>query len=118
MNESTKIYLSLIIIVVLIIAGIFLIKNLNNPNSNIIDENTIKCISSKSTMYSQKACSHCIAQKEILGNYTKLFNIIECDEKIQKCNEAEITATPTWIINDKKIQGIQTLENLKQLAGC
>jgi hypothetical protein len=119
-NKDIKIYLSLIILIALIIAGIFLIKNMINSTSNIIDEDTIKCISSKSFLYSQVGCSHCITQKEILGNSTKLFNIIECNEgdNLKKCNNVGITATPTWIIDNKKYPGVKSLEELKQLTSC
>ena len=102
MNQDTKIYLSLGVIVILIIIGIYLVKNLKD--SEELDEDTMKCLASNSIMYSQNGCSHCITQKNILGNYTGLFNIIECneDDNLKKCSDAGITATPTWIINSQK----------------
>lgn len=117
-NKDIKIYFSLTIIVILIITGILWIKNNKNPDN--INEELMKCIASKSAMYSQNGCSHCISQKNILGNYTALFNIIECNEgdNLKKCNDAGITGTPAWIIDNKKYSGIKSLDELKQLTGC
>jgi glutaredoxin len=105
----------LVVIVLVVIAGIYYFKNLNKETP---EEQTMKCIAGKAIMYSQTACSHCITQKEILGNYTSLFNIIECDKDFKKCSDAEITGTPTWIINGKKVSGSQTIKQLKELTGC
>lgn len=116
MNRDTKIYLSLVVIIILIVAGIFIYKNMNK---DVLDKASAKCIASKSVMYSQTTCSHCITQKEILGDYLSMFNIIECDKEIKKCQDAQITGTPTWIINNStKAEGMQTIKQLKELTGC
>jgi hypothetical protein len=115
MNKDIKIYLTLVVIVLIVIGIIYYIKNVNQET---LDEQTMKCIASKSIMYSQTACSHCIAQKQILGDYVSLFNIIECDKDIKKCQDEQITGTPTWIINNQKTEGTHTLNELKVLAGC
>jgi len=117
MNQDTKIYLSLVVIVVLIIAGIFYWKNLNRENP---EEIVMKCISSKAAMYSQIGCSHCIEQKQILGNYANLFNITECNEgdNRQKCADMGIALTPTWIINGNKYPGLKSIAELKNITGC
>jgi glutaredoxin len=78
----------------------------------------MKCISENAIMYSQTSCSHCITQKEILGDSKNLFNITECDKDLEKCNIAGITATPTWFIKDKKVEGVQSINQLKELTGC
>lgn len=120
MNKDTKIYLTLGIIVILITIGIYYWKNSSSDNKPVSEE-IMKCIAEKSVMYSQTSCSHCIQQKEILGNYTKLFNIIECDksrEETKKCLDEGITGTPTWIINKEKAEGIQSIKQLRELTGC
>lgn len=115
MNKDLKIYLILVVIVVLIILGIFYLKNLFKEN---LDEKTAECIAKNATLFSQTSCSHCIAQKQIIGEYIKLFRVIECDKEQEPCQEAEITGTPTWIINGKKVEGTQSISKLKELAGC
>jgi len=115
MKKDTQILLALVIVVVVIIAAIMLLKN---KNSETLEEKTARCIAAKSIMYSQLGCSHCVDQKKILGNYTSLFNIIECNNNPRNCSDAGITGTPTWVINGQKIEGTQTIEKLKELTGC
>ena len=115
MNKDLKIYLGLVVIILLIVIGIIYFKSLSEKDPG---EKVMKCIAEKATMYSQTSCSHCIVQKEILGNYTSLFNIIECDEEKQKCIDAEITGTPTWVIDGKKEEGVRTIKQLRELTGC
>ena len=81
MNRDIKTYTVLIIIVIAIIAGIYLLK----PKPEQTTEEIMKCIAGKSMLYSQPGCSHCIVQKEILGNYSSLFKEINCIEEREKC---------------------------------
>lgn len=118
MKKDTKVYLILVVIIILIIGGIFYWKSLNKE---ALDKETAICISGKAVMYSQTSCSHCIVQKKMLGNYLNIFNITECDENEEenkKCSDAGIIGTPTWIIDGKKIEGIQTIAQLKELTRC
>jgi len=117
MNKDLKIYLVQVVIIVIIIISIFYIKSLlNNDN---LDEKTAECIASKTVLYSQTTCTHCIAQKKLLGTYTSLFTIIECDKEPQKCRDANILGTPTWIISNKTVvEGTQSIKQLENLTGC
>ncbi|VVB77539.1 Uncharacterised protein [uncultured archaeon] len=101
--------------VILVIFGINYIKGLNKVQG---EPDLMKCISEKAIMYSQKSCPHCITQKEMLGNFTSLFTIVDCKEEPQKCSDNEIKLTPTWIIDGKKVEGVQQINQLKELTGC
>jgi glutaredoxin len=114
MNKDTKTYLILAVIVTAIILGIYLFKGEYLPG----DEKTMKCIAEKSVIYTQPGCGHCETQKEILGDYYYLFKDINCITDRDKCAEAGITGTPTWIINEEAFEGVQTIEELKELTGC
>ncbi len=118
MKEDIKIYLSLVVIVILIIIGILAIKNFINPDIDGINEETMKCIASKAVIYSQSGCGHCENQKAILGNYYGLFTDINCLNERDKCAEAGITATPTWVIDNKRYEGTKSTQELKNLTGC
>jgi glutaredoxin len=113
MKKDVKVYFVLIVIIIVIVCLIFYIKG-----NGKIDEETIKCIANKSIMYSSRTCSACAAQKQILGNYTSYFNIIDCISEKQKCTDAGINGYPTWFINEKKYEGVQSLKELKKEAGC
>ncbi len=115
MKKDTKIYLGLILIVVIIIIGIYLIKN---PSPNNPDEKLIKCIANKTKIYVSATCSVCKKQKEVLGDYYDLFDKVNCFYEPQKCIDANIPGYPTWIINGQQNPGYKTIEQLKQLTGC
>jgi len=115
MKKDTKIYICLVIIVLLIISGIYLYKNLNKQ---ITSETFAKCVGQKSILYVQQGCSHCIDQENLFGDTYKYLTTIDCHFDSQKCIEAKITGTPTWIINNKSYTGFKTIEELKELTGC
>ena len=69
-------------------------------------------------MYASKTCSHCEQQKQILGEYLSLFNIVDCLDNQEECSDKLIEAVPAWIINNQKYVGVKSLEELKNLAGC
>lgn len=111
MKKDTRIYLTLGVIVILIIIGIFWLKK----NGETIDEKTIKCIAQNSLLIVKEGCSRCAAQKQILGNYTSYFEIASCEDK---CIEYNVRLLPAWIIKGEKYEEIFSLEELKKLTGC
>jgi glutaredoxin len=113
MKKDTKIYLSLVVIVFIIIIGIYYFKN---KDIQTPEEGTMNCIASKTTLYSQTICSHCKQQKEILGSYSKKFNIIECDIEPSKC--MNIAGTPTWKIGEEYFEGVKSIKELSELTSC
>lgn len=101
----------LIVLIILIIAYFVIRKPFQSA-----DEKTTLCIAKNSLLYTQYGCHACENQKKLFGeNYEKL-NVIDCWFEQEKCTN--ITATPTWIIKDKTITGVQSIENLKELTGC
>lgn len=73
-------------------------------------------------MYSAYWCPHCYEQKQLFGKEAfKEIGKVECDPKgvapaPQKCVDAKIRAFPTWIINGKLYEGVQTLDELAKLT--
>lgn len=115
MGRDTNIIIFLIAAVVAIILVIYGIKNINTVNPQ---EQLMKCIAEKSFIYSSSICTHCKEQKDILGDYYKYFNEVDCFKTPQKCIDDNIDATPTWVINKKRYVGVKTLKELKDLSGC
>jgi len=114
MKKDTKIYLSLVIIIAVVIIGIFAIKN----NDKAPEEKLAKCIGENSLLYFQTGCSACKIQEQIFEKNYQYLNKIDCKAETQKCIDAQITGTPTWIIKEQKYPGVQTIEKLKELTGC
>ncbi len=100
-------------IIVLAIIGVLIYFYFNSEPAEV---KLAKCIGSKSILYVQKGCSACAAQQKLFGDSYEYLNIIDCKITPELC--AGITSTPTWIINNEKISGVQSIEKLKQLAGC
>ncbi|OGJ12570.1 hypothetical protein A3K82_00135 [Candidatus Pacearchaeota archaeon RBG_19FT_COMBO_34_9] len=106
-----------IIIVIAIIAGsVFLI----NSKKQEAPEETAKCIRQNSVLYTQLGCHACENQEKLFGESYQYLNIVDCfyESERQECINAGITATPTWVINGQKYAGVQSVERLKELAGC
>jgi len=107
----------IIIILAVIILAVILIINYVKANENS-DEQTMKCIASKTKLIISKTCSHCARQKEILNDHIDLFNIIYIDEHPEIWEQYNHPPVPAWVINNEVHVGVQSIENLKQLTQC
>ena len=114
MEKSTKTYLIIGIIVIIIITAIYLIK----ANGETPEEELAKCIGENSELYVQLGCHACELQKQAFGETYPYLNIIDCTNNPQKCLENEITKTPTWVIKGEKYPGVRTINLLKEETGC
>ena len=110
MKKSLWITISIIIIVV--IFAIIMKSNLGNGAS----QETVQCIGQNSALYIQLGCHACEIQEDLFGENYQYLNVIDCWFEREKCSE--IQYTPTWIINGKKYEGVQSIEKLKELTGC
>ncbi len=115
MKKDTKIYLILAGIIIIVVLGVYFLKTSDTPD---INEELVKCIASKSIVYSSETCSACKYQKTLFGNSYSLINEVDCLNEGQKCQEAGIRATPTWVINNQQHLGVKTIEELKELTEC
>jgi len=117
MKESKKnilINLGIIIFVLLLVSTVFYFKSkTNNP-----DEELVKCIGEKATLYIQEGCHACEKQKDKFGNKLELINVVDCTETTEICLEKNIRSVPTWIIGDKLIESVLKIDELKEIIGC
>jgi hypothetical protein len=113
-NNGKKIN-AIVIIIILMLSGIFMF--FSNSKDDSVKEEDVNLIAENSVLYVQTGCSHCITQENIFGDYISKLNIIDCvtEDGMQKCINANITATPTWIIKGKYYEGIKTIEELKEI---
>ena len=114
MKKGTKTYLILSIIVIIVIIGILMRKS----NGETPERELAECIGSKSELYIQLGCSACKLQEDVFGESYIYLDIIDCTQSPEKCSQAGITKTPTWIIDNEKYPGVRTLELLKEETGC
>ena len=80
------------------------------------DEEIIKCIGEKATLYTQLGCAHCKTQEELFGENIKYITVIDCFYEREKCGK--ITATPTWVINGKEYLGLKSIDKLREITNC
>lgn len=113
MKKDIITYLVLGIIIISIILIIFSLKENGNPNQELA-----KCIGQNSELYVQLGCGACEVQEEMFGESYQHLNTVNCAYERQKCAEAGITGTPTWIIDGEKHPKVQSIEKLKELTGC
>ncbi len=107
-------FITIAIILVVVILAIFI---LNRPHPETTEE-LAKCIGSHSTVYVQLGCHACESQEELFGDNYQYINSVDCFYDQAKCQQQNITATPTWIIKGKEYLGVQSIETLKDLTGC
>jgi hypothetical protein len=109
-----KIAITILLITgVLILAAIILSKS-----SNGATKETAACIAKNSVLYIQLGCHACGIQQKYFGESYQYLNVVDCFFNQNKCIAMNITATPTWIIGNKKYTGAQKIEKLKELTGC
>jgi hypothetical protein len=104
--------ITLIIIVCVILLAIFII-NREMPKT---DKQISKCIGRNSVLYVRLGCHFCQIQEDMFGDNYQYLNTVDCFYQEDKCGN--ITATPTWIIKKKMYEGVQSIEELKNLTGC
>jgi len=109
--------ISIILILAIIVVSIILIIN-NFQGNNNEDEEVIQCIADNSQLVVKAGCPACATQKSDLKNHLDKFEIIDCVDDAKKCIELGVTHVPTWIIGGKNYQGVRSINELKELAGC
>jgi hypothetical protein len=114
MKIKKRTWITIAIIIAVIAFAIFII----NRSPGEVSEGVSECIGKNAKLYTQLGCHACKIQEEMFGEDYKDLNVIDCFFDGEKCTEAGITATPTWVINREKYMGVQSIEKLKELTGC
>jgi hypothetical protein len=109
--------IGLIVLVVIAALIVVVVANYWFPDVGH-DEGVMKCIGQNSVLYASKICRHCAQQKQILGDYLDLFNVVECTENQQACVDAGVEYVPTWVINGERHVGVFEIDELRDFAGC
>lgn len=110
-KKEILILIALFVIVILIVLLINYARGNNNYN-----EETMRCIAGKSKMVVSPTCSACAYQREILKGYLSYFEFVNINQEILE--QYDIQGVPTWIINERKYEGVMTIQELKEITGC
>jgi len=80
------------------------------------DEEIVRCIGENSVLYIQLGCHACETQEDLFGENYQYLTVVDCFYEQDIC--PNIGYTPTWIIGDERITGVQSIDDLKDLTGC
>jgi glutaredoxin len=117
MRKEKFVTFVVIFLVLLIAGGVIYFKSTTLSIKDFPSEKVAKYIGEHSVLYTQAGCIHCKEQEDLFGANVKYLNIVDCLKDTQACINANITATPTWIIDGEKYVGVQSIEKLKELTG-
>jgi glutaredoxin len=66
-------------------------------------------------------CSHCFHQKNLFGTEAgQQLPYVECDKNDEgrdRCRQAGVKAFPTWVLGEKRSEGVMSLKELRSWAG-
>ncbi|UCD03929.1 MAG: hypothetical protein JSW73_05325 [Candidatus Woesearchaeota archaeon] len=111
-NKKNIVMIGVILIIVVSILAITMLKE---DDSELLDPETIECISNRSVLYISKTCSHCARQKEVLSACLDQFEVVDCTSEGERCREEGITQVPTWVIHGKHYTGVKTIDQLIEI---
>ncbi len=69
-------------------------------------------------MYGNDFCSYTAKQLNFFGKSKKYLDYVKCVDNKKLCDEKGIEVTPTWEIDGKMYNQVQTFERLSTLSGC
>ena len=116
--SNKVIIVSLSLVALLLITGIFLISK--QPRANPAMDSFTKCLTEKKlVMYGAYWCPHCQSQKKLFGDSVQYLPYVECTQQTALCLEKKIEGYPTWIdASGNRYSGEQSLQKLSEITQC
>jgi glutaredoxin len=116
MNKKTQnIVITIVIIIAIAAIAFFIIRG--KTTGAVVSEDAAKWIGAHSTVYTQVGCSHCVDQENLFGDNWKYIHSVDYFTNPQAFIDANITGTPTWVINGQQYVGVQSITTLENLTG-
>lgn len=82
-------------------------------------EEFAKCLTGKAVVvYGNDFCQYTGKQLNWFGKSEKHLDYVKCAENKELCDSKGVKITPTWEINGKMYEGVQSFEKLSELSGC
>jgi len=124
MESKRRIFISLIILVILVIAFYFITFGVTQLTGHAITGQSPKndfeeCLKKQDIKLFIKAANTDLElQKTGLMDYMQYFKIQNCINNNEPCVDNDIFQFPTWIINNKKVTGDITNYELGMYTNC
>lgn len=114
-NKKKYIILSLFILIVLF-SSMTIYSYAKKPGKY---NDFAKCLTEKgAVIYGNDYCSYTNIQLNFFGKSKEYLNYIKCADNEKLCNEKSVKTTPTWEIDGKMYEQVQTFEKLSAITGC
>lgn len=111
-----KYFIGLAILLILIFGALSIKSYMNKPGN--YDE-FAKCLTEKGAIiYGNDFCQYTMKQINYFGNSKKFLNYIKCIDNKELCDSKGVKVTPTWEINGKMYEQVQTFDRLATLSEC
>lgn len=115
-KKREKIILGGIFIILVVIGG-FITYRSSGAGKNY--DELAKCLSGRGIqLYGAAYCGACNSQKEMFGPSFQYIDYTDCLYNQEKCQQNNITAYPTWLIDGNKLTGARRPEQLATITGC
>ena len=111
-NNKKILIISIVSIVFVLIVGGIGFSYMNTLKPGALD-GFAQCLTDKGAiMYGSTSCQYTHAQKGMFGNSIRFIDERDFTE------DPNVKITPTWLINGKYYENVQTFNRLSQLTGC
>ena len=78
-----------------------------------------KCLNDNGVVvYGNDYCSYTNQQLNFFGKSKQYLNYVKCVDNEKLCNDKGVDITPTWEINGKMYEQVQSFEALSSLSDC
>ena len=108
------IFIAVILIIILLSLSVF--NYIKKPGKY---DDFAKCLTEKgAVIYGNDYCQYTNKQLNFFGKSEEYLNYIRCSENQKLCDDKNIKITPTWEINGKMYEQVQSFETLSAISGC
>ena len=115
-NNLRKYYLIGLSILIIILLSFTVYSYMNKSGEY---DDFAKCLTEKgAVVYGNDFCSYTAKQLNFFGKSKEYLNYVKCIDDEALCDNKNIKVTPTWEIDGKMYDQIQTFEKLALLSGC
>lgn len=122
MGPKKRIYISLAILIVLVVAFYFVTNEVSKYSGYSVSETYTdfeKCLMKQNlALYINSSDTDNTIKNSGVVDYIQFFIIKNCLNNNQPCGDNNVATFPTWIINGNKIEGDLTINKLSALTGC
>jgi len=98
---------------------------ITEPTPELIAEEEItpdslaNCLREKNAiLYTSSDCDNSMKQEGFFGDSVIVLNLVDCEIESERCKAESISKYPTWVFNNIKYVGVQTLAELAELSEC